>query len=53
MKYSNRIEDIDLYLVGACICFAVGGNVAGGILLGFMAICFVGKRVMKEIEDEK
>lgn len=53
MSHLNRIEDIDLYLVGACICFAVGGNIAGSILLGIMVICWTGKGFMKGIEDGK
>lgn len=44
MSDLSRIEDVDLYLVGACIFFAVGGNTAGSILLGIMVICWFGKR---------
>ena len=53
MSNLNRIEDIDLYLVGACICFAVGGNTAGSILLGIMVICWTVKRFMRGLRNEE
>lgn len=43
MKYSSDIDDTDFYLVGSCICYAVGGNTTGTFLLVCAIICFVGK----------
>ena len=48
----NRVEDIDLYLVGACICFAVGGINSAMVLLGCGAICWFGKRFMEVLKNE-
>lgn len=53
MRHLNRIEDIDLYLVGAFICFAVGGNKTGSILLIFAFICLFGKSFVKGLKNEK
>ena len=53
MSDIDRIEATDLYLVGACICFAVGGNTAGSILLGIMVICWTGKGFVKGLKNEK
>lgn len=53
MNNLSRIEDVDLYLVGAFICFAVGGNTAGSILLGIMVICWTGKGFVKGLKNEE
>ena len=53
MNNLNRIEDIDLYIVGAGICSAVGGISQCIVLLIFCAMCWFGKHFLKGIEDEK
>ena len=40
MSDIDRIDAADLYLVGAFICFAVGGNIAGSALLGLAAMFY-------------
>lgn len=49
----NRVEDIDLYIVGACICFAIGGMKSAMVLVWCGAICWFGKNFMKGMKDEK
>lgn len=49
----NRVEDIDLYLVGACVCFAIGGMKSAMVLLGCGAICWFGKAFMKGLRNEQ
>ena len=47
----NRVEDIDLYIVGAGICSAVGGISQSITLLVFCAICWFGKGFLKGLKN--
>ena len=51
VKYSSDIEDTDFYLVGSCICYAVGGNTTGAFLLACAILCFFGK-TLRSIANE-
>lgn len=53
MSDIDRIEAADLYLVGSFICFAVGGNKTGSILLVFAFICLFGKGFVKGLKNGK
>lgn len=52
MSHLNRIEDIDLYIVGAGICSAVGGISQCIALLILCAMCWFGKHPFKGVENE-
>lgn len=53
MSDIDRIEAADIYLVGAFICFAVGGNIAGSSLLGLAAMFCFRKGFAKGLKNEK
>lgn len=48
----NRVEDVGLYIVGAGICFAIGGI---GQCITFLVLCAIywfGKGFMKGLRNE-
>lgn len=52
-KDLSRVDDVDLYIVGACICHACGGTVEVGILAGCAAFCWFCKGFLKGVKNEK
>lgn len=49
----HRIQDIDLYIVAAAICFSNGGVVMGSAMLGCAAFCWLMGNYAKNLKGEK
>lgn len=52
-KDYSRVEDVDLYIVGAGICSAVGGISQCIALMICAALCWFGIGFMRGLKNEK
>jgi hypothetical protein len=49
----HRIQDIDLYIVAAAICFSNGGVVMGSAMLGCVVFIWIMGNYAKNLKGKK